>query len=134
MRLHSATRLLVSYLFGVVAGNIVLLPWVRELAIPFIVGGTILAVPLFLFALLVLLLFCNHVQRHLFIWCVLAPFAVVSGWLLVDYIGYFGVRFSLREHLSLRNVWERALLAFVCASASSVLFYVWNRKSPLVGA
>jgi hypothetical protein len=49
-------------------------------------------------------------------------------WLFVEWeTNYSNRGFDLYWYLALRNVWERAVLAFVCASISSALFWYWNR-------
>jgi len=127
----SAIRLAISSLIGLVAGALILTPWIGILAY-FVIGvGWILVVPFFLVALLVLFLFQKHIQKHLFGWCIFAPFAVTGCWLALEYSDYSSRGFSLAQYLVLRGVADRALIALACASASSVAFYYLSKASRL---
>jgi hypothetical protein len=128
---HSVVRLAACYVLGIVAGNIILLPWTGPLAIAFIIGGAVIALPLLMVALFVLLLFCNHIQEHLLVWCLFAPISVVIGWLAMEYLTIYFERVDLLQYLAIRNVLERAFLAFVCTSLASLVFYYWNVRYPL---
>jgi hypothetical protein len=132
-RFHSALRLTLCYVGGIVLGILILLPWLGFPLIVFIPDGMILAFPLFLVALLVLLIFHDHIQSHLLAWCLVAPVSVVIAWLAIEYgVVYSHRGYRLEQYLAIRNVLERAFLALLCVSAASVLFYVWNRKRPVI--
>jgi hypothetical protein len=133
-RFHSAVRLTLCYVGGIVLGILILLPWLGfPLVSVFIPGGVILALPLLLVVLLVLLIFHDHIQSHLLAWCLVAPVSVVIAWLAMEYgLVYSHRGYRPEQYLIIRNVLERAFLALLCASTASVLFYVWNRKRPVI--
>ena len=79
-------------------------------------------------ALVVLLLFRQHVEDHLFYWCVAAPVVVMVGWVIFEQHAIFarqGVGFD--RYLYDPVAWVRAVMAFTCAAIASVKFYRMNR-------
>ncbi len=128
-RLQISFRLTACYLFGLIAGNLLFLPYIGIMAIPFTLAGAVIALPLLVVALTVLLIFRQSIFKYLLYWCLSAPLAVGLFWLFMEYALVYSNRgFGAAEFLTTRNVLERAFLALVCASASSLLFYFWNNK------
>src|SRR5882724_8598800 len=117
---HSALRLTACYLFGWFAGNLVFSPYSQGLTVILMIGGMILALPLFGIALIVLLLFHRHVQANLLGWCLAGPPAVIAVYLAID------------PPVN-RAAIERLSLASICATFSALLFYIWNKTDPLSG-
>jgi hypothetical protein len=117
---HLGLRLTACYLFGLFAGNLVFSPYARGLTAILMIGGMILALPLFGIALIILLLFHRHIQANLLGWCLAGPPAVIAVYLAVD------------PPVN-RAAIERVLLAAVCATFSAGLFYTWNKAHPLSG-
>lgn len=128
-RVQISFRLTACYLFGLITGNLLFLPYVGIMAIPFTLAGAVIALPLLVVALTILLIFRQNIFKYLQYWCLSAPLAVGIFWLFMEYALVYANRgFSVTEILTTRNVLERAFLALVCASASSLLFYFWNNR------
>jgi hypothetical protein len=120
-------QIVACYGIGLVAGNLLFFPYSGVLAPILVVGGALLALPILILVIAVFALARKTILRHLALWCVIAPFLIAVIWLLLDWETSYSSRFDLYRYLALRAVWERALLAFVCASISSALFWYWNR-------
>jgi hypothetical protein len=123
---RAALRVLVAYGLGIAVGNVLWLPYTGVLVVVFAATSIVLASPLLLVGLIVAFVAHRHITAHLRTWCVLAPFVVTAAYVLLD-------RALLLQPIN-RAVWERAGLAFTCAVASSVAFYlisisprVWKR-------
>src|SRR5262245_50622396 len=85
-RFHLVPRLVACYVAGILVGNLFLVPWAGgPLAVFLFVSGVVLALPLLMIAIVVLLLFHDHIHAHLLAWCVLAPIAVTVVWLAGEY-------------------------------------------------
>jgi hypothetical protein len=113
---------------GLVVGNLIFIPYTGPLAPALILGGAFLALPVLLLVVVVFAVARKAILRHLAIWCAVAPCLVVMTWLFVEWETNYSNRGSdVYWYLALRNVWERAALAFICASISSALFWYWNR-------
>ena len=127
-------QIIACYVMGLVAGNLIFMPYSGLLALllPFV--GAIYALPFLILVVVMFALMRDRILRHLAIWCIVAPCLVVTIWLLVEWEMIYSHRGQdIYWYLSLRIVWERAALAFTCASASSAIFWRWNRTRPAAG-
>lgn len=118
-----AINIILAYLIGLVIGNIILLPYTGALALVFIVGGVIIALPLLGITLLIIPFIKTSLEKNLKIWCIVATIIVPIAWLAMEYITNYSNKFDVAGYLSIRNVWERALLAFLCGGSSAVFYY-----------
>jgi hypothetical protein len=118
-----------SCLYGLAVGNLLFLPLTGVLAIPTLIFGALLALPLLLIALPVASLFRRSIEEHLLAWCAAAPFAVTIGWVVIEQFVFFnrqGAGFG--RYLFDPIAWARAALAFICAAVAAKKFYGLNRR------
>lgn len=131
-------RLVLSYLAGLMLGGAAFGAYFGGLVLGVfiaVVGGLTYALPLLGIAISLLIAFFGSIQRRLLIWCLLAPIAVVPLWLVFEYqVAFMNRGMSFSHYLTLRHVWDRAILAFICATISSSIFYFWNRRCPAAAA
>lgn len=126
-------QILLCYVAGLLGGNLLFFPLNPVLAPALFVGGLLAALPELVVVLTAFVLFREHIIRKLFYYCLGAPLLIVLIWLIVEWnTNYYSRGQSIEWYLSLRNVWERAILAFVCSSISSYLFWRWNRAGKSV--
>jgi ABC-type antimicrobial peptide transport system permease subunit len=124
-------QIIACYVIGLVVGNLAFLPYSGVLAPILAVVGAFMAFPILALAMVVFALMRGSILRHLAVWCIAAPFLIVMVWLPIEWETFYSNRgHDLYWYLSLRNVWEAAVLAFTCASISSALFWYWNRVPP----
>lgn len=122
--------LLCSYLFGILAGNVLFLPLTNVLFIPAIVGGIVLALPLLAIALLALTIFRRHIDDHLLGWCVVTPFVVTAGWIVFEQYAIFARQgFGFERYLTDPVAHLRAALAFTCAAIAAAKFYGMRKSA-----
>ncbi|MBK6705004.1 MAG: hypothetical protein IPG56_15440 [Caulobacteraceae bacterium] len=68
-RLHPAVAVLVAYVTGIVVGNVLWLPYTGGLAVAFILGGLVLALPLLAIAMLSASLARQQIAKRPALWC-----------------------------------------------------------------
>jgi hypothetical protein len=68
-RLHPAVAVLVAYVAGIILGNVLWLPYTGALAVAFIPGGLVLAVPLLAVAMLSATLARRQIAKRPALWC-----------------------------------------------------------------
>jgi hypothetical protein len=108
-------------------------PFVLSLIV--MMGGAVLALPILLLVVLMFVLLRKWILRHLALWCVVAPVLIVVVWMWAEWqFNYSNRGNDLYWYLSLRNVWERAVLALTCASIASFMFWYLNRTDRLIDA
>jgi hypothetical protein len=128
-------QIIVCYIVGLLAGTLI---WASYFGAPgigfvFAFAGAFVGLPILLVAVVIFVVLCKSVLRNLSLWCMSAPFIVVVLWLTLEWeLNYSNRGHDIYWYLSLRNVWERAGLAFTCASISSTLFWYWNRDQTRV--
>ena len=121
-------QIVVCYALGLVGGIFLLIPIVGRLAVVFLIYGAVLGLPILLIAVLVFILLRPVILRHLVAWCVMAPAVAVIAWMTIEWYTSYAFRGNnVYWYLSLRNVWERAGIVFLCASIGSAAFWHWNR-------
>jgi ABC-type antimicrobial peptide transport system permease subunit len=121
-------QIIACYFVGLIVGNLIFILCTGSLALVLAFGGTFFALPILVLVVVVFALMSDRILRYLAIWCIIAPWLVVVIWLAVEWETNYSHRgHDIYWYLSLRNVWERAVLAFTCASVSSALFWHWNR-------
>jgi hypothetical protein len=126
--IRNLLQIIACYLVGLVAGNIVFFPVVGPLAIAFVFGGAVVAAPILILTMFIFAIGRNAILRNLGIWCAIAPFLLLVIWFSIEWSTNYSNRgHDIYWYLSLRNVWERGTLAFICSSISSALFWRWNR-------
>jgi len=120
--------IIACYAVGLIAGNLILMPYYGPVTILLAVGGAVLALPILALVVLTFALLKNRILRNLSLWCVTAPFLITLTWLIIDWeLDYSSRGQDIWWYLSLRSVRELAALAFRCSSISSALFWYWNR-------
>jgi ABC-type antimicrobial peptide transport system permease subunit len=121
-------QIIACYIVGLIAGNLIFIPYTGPTAVVLAFGGAFFALPILVLVMVVFALMRDGILRHLAIWCIVAPWLIVVIWLVVEWETDYSHRgHDIYWYFSLRNVWERAVLAFTCASISSALFWYWNR-------
>ena len=122
-------QIIACYIVGLVVGNLIFIPYSGlPLALSLAFGGGFFSFPILVLVVAVFALMRGGILRHLAICCLVAPWLVVTIWLLMEWETDYSHRgHDIYWYLSLRSVWERAVLAFTCASVSSALFWHWNR-------
>jgi hypothetical protein len=122
--LNHGRIVLISYILGLIIGNLLAMPFlVGTRAIIFMIGGAVMALPLLLIVLLILSVLKGKVEANIRTWCLLAPVVVVISWLTLEFFTNYSNRMNVFEYLSLRNVWERAFLGFLCSSVSATIYF-----------
>jgi hypothetical protein len=125
-------QIIACYIVGLIVGNLIFIPYTGLVALILAFGGAFFALPILVLVLVVFVLMRDGILRHLAIWCMVAPWFVVVIWLIVEWESDFSHRgHDIYWYFSLRNVWERAVLAFICASISSALSWYWNHAEVL---
>jgi hypothetical protein len=107
-------------------GNLIFLPFYGAGMFFIAIGGILAGLPELIIIILVFVSLAPWITRHLLFWCAAAPFLIVIVWLAFEWQD-FSLRGDLYWYLSLRGTWQRATLAFACASFGSALFWYWNR-------
>jgi uncharacterized membrane protein YkvI len=121
-------QIIACYIVGLIVGNLIFIPYTGPVALLLAFGGVFFAFPILVLVVVAFALMRDGILRHLAIWCIVTPFLVVMVWLVVEWETDYSHRgHDIYWYLSLRNVWERAVLAFTSASISSILFWYWNR-------
>ena len=115
-RLHPAVAVLVAYVTGIVVGNVLWLPYTGGLAVAFILGGLVLALPLLAIAMLSASLARQQIAKRPALWCALAVALVVAVWAVFD-------------NPINRAAVERLALAATCVLASALAFYWLSRPT-----
>ena len=125
-------QIIACYFIGLIAGNFIFMLYAGPsvLSVAFTVGGAILALPILVLVILAFVILQQPILRNLSIWCSMAPFLIVFVWMAIEWkFNYSNRGQEIFWYLSLRNVWERAALAFVCAAIGCALFWRWNRPN-----
>jgi hypothetical protein len=120
-RYEATWQMMVSYVYGLLIGNLIFLPVTTFLAPASIVGGAILALPLLLLGWVIMLIFFDHIHARLRIWCVIAPVAVCGLWLAGELALLAGKPVDWRGYVT--GTGPRVALALVCASLASMKYY-----------
>jgi hypothetical protein len=151
-RYEASWQLLASYLYGLLIGNLIVLPlaalltlaWhggttidvstllggllagVATLLVTFmmsIIGGALLALPILVLCWLVLLLLFERIHAHLRVWCILAPIAVGGVWLLGEYANLAHAAGRFGWSGFMPAVGPRFALALMCSAFASMRYY-----------
>jgi hypothetical protein len=123
-------QIIACYLVGLFAGNMIFALYFGGplIGVVLTIGGAVLALPILVPVVLAFVLLRTWILRHLPLWCVVAPVLVVVVWMWAEWQFNYSTRGNdLYWYLSLRNVWERAVLALTCASIASFMFWYLNR-------
>ena len=130
--LKNILQIVACYVAGIVAGNMLIALFAGPLAVFYLIGAAIFGVPALIVTILIFVIFRNSIRRRTLPWCIAAPFAVALFWLTLEsQTNYSNWEHDIFGYLSERVVWERAALAFICATISAGLFWCWNRKQNL---
>jgi hypothetical protein len=119
-RLHPAVAVLVAYAAGIIVGNVLWLPYTGALAVAFIPGGLILALPLLAIAMLSATLARRQIEKRPALWCALGAALVVAVWAVFD-------------NPINRAAIERLALAATCAIVAALAFYWLSGPSRRLG-
>src|SRR5262245_40524517 len=123
-------QIIVCYIVGLIVGSFIWATYFGQALMGFALalGGAILGLAILLVAVVIFISLNKSVLRNLLLWCLGVPFIVVLLWLILEWELFYSWRgHDIYWYLSLRNVWERAVLVSTCASISSSLFWFWNR-------
>jgi hypothetical protein len=121
-------QIVACYFVGLAAGSLIVMPYAGRVAPVLGIGGVFFALPLLVLVVVVFAMLRDRILRHLTLWCLVAPWLVTAAWLVLEWETNYSHRgHDILWYLGLQNVWERAALAWICASVSSVLFWRWNR-------
>lgn len=114
-----------AYVTGLIGGNLILVPFITGLgAFVFAFGGMIAALPLLAIASIMLVWLKGSIESNILLWCILAVFSVPLAWMVMEYLSSYSGRLGVLEYISLRNVWERVCIAFVCSCTSALVYYL----------
>ena len=78
-------QIIACYIVGIIAGNLIFMPYTGPLAIAFIIVGAVLTLPILVLVLLTFAAMRNTVLRNLSLWCLSAPFFVILVWLALEW-------------------------------------------------
>ena len=118
--LHPAVAVLGAYVAGIIVGNLLWFPYTGGLAVAFIPGGLVLALPLLAIAMLSATLARRQIAKRPVLWCALAVALVVAVWAVFD------------SPIN-RAAVERLALAATCAIVAALAFYWLSRPSRRLG-
>jgi hypothetical protein len=128
--IRNLLQIVACYLLGLVAVTFLSVPYAGVVAIAIPLGGILLTWPILILILFTFAVGRRAILRYLRSWCIAAPFATMLIWLYIEWSSNYSHRgHDIHWYLSLRNVWERAALVFICSSISAALFWYWNRHT-----
>lgn len=109
-------RVAVSFLAGIVIGNLLWVPYSGALAIGLALGGLVLTFPLAFAAAVVAVIADQAIKKRPILWCVAAVVAVTSIYALFD------------PPLDQNGI-GRVALALTCCTVSAIVFFVLTRTA-----
>jgi uncharacterized membrane protein YkvI len=127
-------QILACYIAGMIAGNLIFFPFYGMVVFFTAIVGILAGLPELIITLLVFISLKPWIMRYLLFCCAVAPFLIVIAWLSFEWMDFSQRGHDIYWYLSLRGTWDRATLAFACASFASALFWYWNRDVDPVDA
>jgi hypothetical protein len=112
---RTGLRVFTAFFFGILAANILWLPYVGVLIVVTIPTSFLVGVLLLPIVLVVALIGHRHIAMHLRGWCIAAPAGITAAYIALDRT----VLFSQNSG----GLWSRGGLALTCAIACSAVFY-----------
>jgi hypothetical protein len=123
--LKNIVQIVACYGVGMILG---MLLWAGADGLAVVPVIALLSLPLLGLTIAIFALLRRWILGNLLSYCVVAPFLVAVAWVAFEWHTNFSYRGrDLYWYLSLRGVWDRALIAFTCSAIASALFWCWNR-------